>query len=229
MSYRFCSNNELEQKAEELNSLYDANRLIVPSKVDIYDLVDLIGARLAFEYISPDRSLLGATTFRTGSIYVWPGYPYSKDMKPELKLFYDNTIIVDRGLAESKDEQDCNKLNFTVSHEGCHLLEHREFFTDECHESSSLYDYKEECYNDSPIKKIEHEANFMAAAFLMPREAVFRVSRRLLCYRNKVLPFGYGIKDDIKEMAHKFGVNYTPMEYRLQYLGILDKEFDSSI
>ena len=48
----------------------------------------------------------------------------------------------------------------------------------------------------------------------------------MLGYRSKTLDFGYRIKDDIKEMGKVFGVNYTPMLYRLQELKIVDVEFN---
>ena len=76
---------------------------------------------------------------------------------------------------------------------------------------------------------IEHQANYSAAAFLMPREAVKYGAKRRLCYRGTTLSFGYNIKDDIKELGYRFGVNYSPMVYRLQTLGILEDEFDPNI
>ena len=196
----------------------------------MYDIVDLLGARLAFEYLSPDRTYLGATIFRNGTLYVWPGNPYVKDMMPTEKLFYGGTIIIDRDLNESTEEQDQFSENFTVIHECFHYAKHQASFKHSGHMSLSFSGYgKKQTDKKDALFWIEHQANYSAAAFLMPREAVEYGARRLLHYRGDPLPFGYDIKDDIKELVYRFGVNYSPMVYRLQTLGILEDEFDPYI
>lgn len=230
MIYRRYSNEQLEQFAENLNRRYDAGRLKEPSTVDVYDIVDLLDARLSFEYLSPDRTYLGATIFRPGYLYVWPGNPYVKGMMPTEKLFYGGTIIIDRDLSESSEEQDRFSENFTVMHECFHFDKHQASFKHSGHMSRSFSGYGQRQSNKrDALYWIEHQANYSAAAFLMPREAVKEGARRLLHYRDSPLPFGYGIKTDIKELGYLFGVNYSPMVYRLQSLGILESEFNSCI
>ncbi len=227
MSYHYYSNAQLEKFADDLNRRYDARRLRKPSKLDVYDIVDLLGARVSFEYLSPDRTYLGATTFSDGSLYVWPGNPYARGMMPIEKKFYSGTIIIDRDLSESSSEQDHFSENFTVIHECFHHSKHPEFFKDGCHMSRSFSEYSSKQVDRSdPLFWIEHQANHAAAAFLMPRDAVESGARRLLNYKGNTLPFGFDIKDDIKELGHCFGVNYSPMVIRLQTLNILDSEFD---
>ena len=230
MFYRRYSHAQLEELADGLNRRYNAERLKKPSQIDVYDIVDLLGARLAFEYLSPDRTYLGATTFSDGLLYVWPGNPYVNGMMPTNKLFYGGTIIIDRDLSESHEEQDHFSENFTVIHECFHHAKHQASFKNGCHMSRSFSDYAEkQADNRDALFWIEHQANFSAAAFLMPREAVKYGARRLLSYHGTKLSFGYNIKDDIKELGYRFGVNYSPMVYRLQTLGILEVEFNSNI
>lgn len=196
----------------------------------MYDVVDLLGARLAFEYLSPDRTYLGATIFRNGSLYVWPGNPYVKNMMPKEKLFYGGTIIIDRDLSESTKEQDRFSENFTVIHECFHYAKHQSSFRQSGHMSRSFSDYgKKQVDKKDALFWIEHQANYSAAAFLMPRNAVEYGARHLLHYRGKPLPFGFDIKDDIKELGNRFGVNYSPIVYRLQTLNILKSKFDPYI
>lgn len=222
MIYYRYSNEQLEQFAEDLNRRYDAGRLKEPSQVDVYDIVDLLGARLSFEYLSPDRTYLGATLFRPGYLYVWPGNPYAEGMMPTEKLFYGGTIIIDRDLNESSKEQDHFSENFTVMHECFHFDKHQASFKHSGHMSRSFSGYGQRQTNTrDALYWIEHQANYSAAAFLMPREAVKYGARRLLHYRDSPLPFGYDISDDIQELGYRFGVNYSPMVYRLQTLGIL--------
>ena len=230
MIYHRLSNAQLEELANGLNQRFAPERLKTPSQVDVYDIVDLLGARLAFEYLSPDRTYLGATIFRDGMMYVWPGNPFVKGMEPSEKAFYAGTIIIDRDLTESSDEQDHFSENFTVIHECFHHSRHKASFKHGGHLSRSLSEYgKKQSDDKDALFWIEHQANYAAAAFLMPRSAVENGARRWLHYRGTPLPYGYGIKDDIKELGRKFGVNYTPMAYRLQKLGILDNTFNPFI
>ncbi|MBQ2040036.1 MAG: ImmA/IrrE family metallo-endopeptidase [Thermoguttaceae bacterium] len=231
MFYHHCySHAQLEELADNLNRRYDAERLKRPARIDVYDVVDLLGARLAFEYLSPDRTYLGATIFRNGSLYVWPGNPYVKNMMPKEKLFYGGTIIIDRDLSESTKEQDRFSENFTVIHECFHYAKHQSSFRQSGHMSRSFSDYgKKQVDKKDALFWIEHQANYSAAAFLMPRNAVEYGARHLLHYRGKPLPFGFDIKDDIKELGNRFGVNYSPIVYRLQTLNILKSKFDPYI
>ena len=63
MIYFDFSCSQLECMADSLNRRYDESRLTQPKQVDVYDIVDLFQARSAFEYLSPDRTYLGATLF----------------------------------------------------------------------------------------------------------------------------------------------------------------------
>ena len=227
MIYKKYSHAQIETMANELNKRYDSNRLKIPKAVDVYDIVDMLDARIAFEYLSPDRTYLGATLFRDGAIYVWPGNPFKKGMMPEEKLFYGGTIIIDRDINESHLEQDHFVENYTVMHECFHFDKHQEYFNHSGHFSKSMSERNRGLLNkSSALYKIERQADYAAAAFLMPRDATYKAARDMLGYRGKTLDFGYRIKDDIKEIGKMFGVNYSPMLYRLQELKIVEEEFN---
>ena len=151
-------------------------------------------------------------------------------MMPKEKLFYGGTIIIDRDLSESTKEQDRFSENFTVIHKCFHYAKHQSSFRQSGHMSRSFSDYgKKQVDKKDALFWIEHQANYSAAAFLMPRNAVEYGARHLLHYRGKPLPFGFDIKDDIKELGNRFGVNYSPIVYRLQTLNILKSKFDPYI
>ena len=230
MIIRHYTHAQLENLANDLNQRYDARRLKTPSQIDVYDIVDLLGARLSFEYLSPDRTILGATVFRDALLPVWPGNPYVDGMMPTEKRFYKGTIIIDRSLNESTKKRDTFSENFTVMHECFHFKRHSQYFQNNGYVLTRFTEYalKQKDNTDS-LSRIEHQANYAAAAFLMPSAAVEYGARRWLQYRRTPLPFGYGIKDDIKELGYRFGVNYTPMVYRLQNLGILTEDFNPFI
>ena len=230
MIYHNYSFPQLEAMADELNRKYDPRRLTEPSAVDVYDIVDFLGARIAFEFLSPDRTYLGATVFHPGTLYVWPGNPYYSGMMPEEKYFYGGTIIIDRDLIESSDEQDKLTENFTVMHECFHFDKHKAEFKHVAHLSSSSSDYGQKQIDKSnALYHIERQANYAASAFLMPREAVKQVAREMLGYKTSPVPFGYGVKGKIKKMGRLFGVNYSPMSFRLQEIGVLDWDFNPFI
>ncbi|MBD5554314.1 MAG: ImmA/IrrE family metallo-endopeptidase [Roseburia sp.] len=231
MIYHDYSLAQLEAFADDLNRRYDAARLTTPKQVDVYDIVDLLGARIAFEYLSPDRTYLGATLFQPGILYVWPGNPYIDGMVPTLKPFHGGTIIIDRDLNESTAEQDHFTENYTVMHECFHFDKHQKSFRHAGHLSKSFLGY-ERNQNDrnSALFHIERQANYASAAFLMPREAVKVAAEEVLHYDGQHrLVFCYDIKPKIKEVGRLFGVNYSPMTYRLQELDILDWNFNSRI
>ena len=230
MNYIDYSSSQIEEIAYELNNKYDADRLVKPKSVDVYDIVDLLRARIAFEFLSPDRTYFGATLFQASSLYVWPGNPYVDGMQPILKIFYEGTIIIDRSLIESKLEQDRFIENYTVMHECFHFYKQREAFECPGHMSKSFSEYaKAKMDKKSALYKIGRQADFFAAAFLMPRGAVMTAAKENLGYKGKRLEFGYAIKPKIKEMGKLFGVNYSPMCYRLQEMGILDYDFNPHI
>lgn len=230
MIYHNYSFEQLEAMANELNKRYDERRLRDPLQVDVYDIVDLLGARIAFEYLSPDRTYLGATLFRPGILYVWPGNPYVSGMLPKEKLFYGGTIIIDRDLNESAEEQDRLMENFTVMHECFHFAKHQSEFKHVAHMSESFSGYgQKQLDKKSALYHIERQANYAASAFLMPREAVKNAAREMLGYKSTPVPFGYGVKTTIKEMGRLFGVNYSPMSFRLQEIGVLQWDFNPYI
>ena len=139
--YLNCSFSKLEALANNLNRRYDASRLTFPKPVDVYDIVDLLGARIAFEYLSPDRTYLGVTLFNSSILYVWPGNPFVKGMMPTNKIFYGGTIIIDRDLSESKLEQDRFAENFTMMHECFHFDQHKDTIKYVDHMSRSFSGY----------------------------------------------------------------------------------------
>lgn len=56
----------------------------------------------------------------------------------------------------------------------------------------------------------------------MPREAVYKAAEEVFGGRGKVA-FCRAVKPQIKELGRLFGVNASPMEYRLQELNLLSE------
>ena len=222
MSCLYLSHRQIESLADNLNRRYDPSRLKTPKPADVYDIIDLLGAGTAIDYLTPDRTYLGITLFQTENIYVWPGNPFTKGMRPKQRTYSDGTIIIDRDLAESKIERDNFIENFTVVHECFHFAQHRYYFTQNNNISISYRSYKlQQIDKNTDLYFIEHQANYAASVFLMPREAVISAARELLRYNGRTLPLTAVLKQKLRQMGRLFGVNYGPMSYRLQELKII--------
>ena len=202
--------------ANNLIKKHNVKRLEEPCSVDPYDLIDLSGARLSIDYLTPTRKFLGATVFEDSRLWVWPDNPYFNGMNPEFKLFSKGTIIIDKDLAESNEDVDVKITNFTFLHEIFHCDNHKDKISENYHITQK--DNK----SGSPL---EQEANFGASLFWMPENAVKNVfieSFGLSRLPDFPLPFNYDTKPTIQEMAQIFSVNYSPMVYRLQELNLIN-------
>ncbi len=229
MSYISYSSSQIAFLANSLNRRYNKERLRTPMPADVYDVTDLLGARIAVDYLTPDRSILGMTLFKPKTLWVWPDGNYIKGMLPIKRTYNENTILLDRSLGESGIEEDRYIENFTAMHEAFHFCRHKAFFCDAKSDSTVYTNLEKSNSKMQKLKWIEGQADYAAAAFLMPREAIFNAAREYLDYDGRhILKFGYRTKEKIKQIRHLFGVNYSPLVYRLQKLGILERYFDSN-
>lgn len=206
-----------ENWANDLIRRHNSKRFVEPAEVDVYDLIDIVDARLSLDYLTPSRKYLGATVFRDCNLLVWPDNPYFSGMLPYYKYFKNGTIIVDRNLAESTADVDIKIANFTFLHEMFHLCNHGTQIGENYHLTQSSM---------KTSNKLEQEANYGASVFWMPERAVkivFLNSFGLSSIPNTPLPFCRDTKVVIQKMAQLFGVNYTPMVYRLQELNLIDR------
>ena len=109
--------------------------------------------------------------------------------------------------------QSRQRKKFTAAHELAHYLLHRDLLHERGH-LDRLFDAGGYANPSSPLTpQHEVEANKLAAAILMPREAI----REMLVWANF----------DLHELADRFGVSAASMEIRLRVLGI-DLEYEKS-
>lgn len=222
------SDNRLDFFGDELNRRFDSQRLEMARPLDVYDVVDFIGCIPDWKFITPDQSILGMTIFESTNFYVWK-QPYFKNGDiPEKVVFEKKTIVIDRTLNEGNKQQRLME-NFTVVHECFHWLLHKYYFefskTDcvQCCTVDSLRE-KNSSYNLN-IGILEHQANRCASSFLMPRNAVineFMSIARMKNFPQQPMPC-HTMKKYIAKTAESFGVNFNPMKYRLQDIGLIQK------
>ena len=134
-------------------------------------------------------------------------------------------IMVNQGI------DNIGRRNFTIAHElGHYFLNHK------LH-SSSFFCQDNQISEESEVtNKIEHEANYFASCFLMPRQkiisafyAIIRRSnkattRNFLLVNNKTFGVWCGIRDSFME---RYGVSQAALRYRLIGLQLVKFEFNT--
>lgn len=230
MRYYEYSDNQLEQKAEELLRDFDEERLYKTKPIDVYEVIEkCLDVPYDWKYLTPDQSILGATAFRGGLLWVWPESKYYEGLMPYQIEVAAGTILIDSYLTEQNNR---GRENFTVMHEVFHQVLHKKCFRGEApnyiHTTTSrtLDGNTYLRYVSYALYMIEHQANACAAAFLMPADLTRKryietyemagISKNNLQFRKEI----------IKELAEEFSVSQQAMNIRLQTLGLIngDKE-----
>lgn len=229
MRYIDYSRMELEDKATDLLVKFDRERLKKIKPIDVYAVIEkCLNVPYDWKYLSPDQSILGATAFDSGYIWVWPENKYYDGLKPFKLEVEKGTILIEATLTEQDNR---GRENFTVMHEVFHHVLHKRCFKDMgknfVHTTySRTIDGKINC-SDFGLKQIEYQANACAAAFLMPAKLTIAEYKR----RYEEAGFesiAYGFKWRlIRGMAKDFGVSKQAMSIRLQTLGLIDENEDN--
>jgi len=176
----YITYDALDAYAEELVSDFAPERLIFPGVVNVEAFVEYY-LHLSIRYlrICYDRKILGMTAFNDGVLDVVgeiSGLPESVQVKT-------GTVILDTSLTTSKRNKP--RLRFTTMHEGAHWILHREAFSkDNPFGTAGIYenqylaakegrvDYSRSQNERTDIERMERQADFLAAAILMPRAAL---------------------------------------------------------
>ena len=224
------SPSQLETKAIELTQEFDKERLLRPKPIDVYDVVDYIGCTPDWVYLTPNQSYLGMTAYNDGYWWAWPQPYYEEGMFPNKISVSAGTILIDRTICEGNNR---GIENFTVIHECFHQRIHPRCFKNRSANYQHFCqkkDFRAETGNRknmTAIERIEAQANYCAAAFLMPKSAVemvFMEKMELSSLPSSPIKINWKIDCIIGEMATLFSVNYSPMKYRLQTLNLLSRE-----
>ncbi|MDR1891667.1 MAG: ImmA/IrrE family metallo-endopeptidase [Oscillospiraceae bacterium] len=175
----------LEDYAEKLVADFAPERLRKPGQLDVDRLIEFyIGLSVEYHRICYDRKVLGMTAFNDGCIDV----ANEQTGMPESLPVREGTIVIDTSLSAKRN---LPRLRFTMVHEGAgHWLLHRKAFSTEnafgpagIYENQYLaakegrYDYSRSKKEKTDIDRMERQADFLAAAVLMPRPALREVYR----------------------------------------------------
>ena len=187
-------------------------------------------SRLARHY---GYSILYVTITRDGSIL---GQTSISEMWTEIIdadghniLFYldGKTILIDKRLAN--DPRCYGRLNFTIAHELAHQFINRTFPEVYGSQSRVICAYRR---STKPHKEIsdwrEWQADALAAALLLPKEAIdeamffFGLGQKIKVLSKKYSENKY---NRFCEMAEFFQVSKTTLAYRMEQLGLLERNY----
>lgn len=227
MRYNDYSKTQLEANANALNQKFDKERLEKVKPIDVYDVLEFVGAEVDWKYLSNDKSVLGATVFCNGILPVYEhenGILIQKNIRVEA-----GTIVID---IEVDSDSNIGRKNFTVMHEVFHYLYHKKSFTKrngglkKVLETDINRSYEEKRKGMTAMEILEWQANYMAAAFLVPKNALLNEMDKINFIPridvNNIVPIHIDLLI-IKELANKFSVSCQTMIYRMQSLNILRK------
>lgn len=217
----YLSRNELEQIAQPIIEQYKQRcvpQLHMLYSVDPAALAEMLGYKVEYAYLTQDGSILG----QTASVPLWT--TIINTTLGETYYYLDSkTILIDKRLL-------CNpkangRRNFTIAHELAHLL------LNQRHSVLSDTQFRHCCYNRQITKKkvtnwYEWQADILAVALLLPADAVdqamfmFGLGTKMKVLSRKYSRYKY---DSFCEMAHFLGVSKTTLAYRMEQLGLLER------
>lgn len=225
MRYYDYTVTQLEDKATELLIEFDEERLHKTKPIDVYAVIEkCLDVPYDWKYLTPDQSVLGATAFSGGVLWVWPESKYYEGLFPYQIEVEPGTILIDTTLTEQDNR---GRENFTVMHEVFHQVLHKKCFRtmpkNYVHPTASRTIDGQIRYSSYALAMIEKQANACAAAFLMPAELTRNTYKQLYKdagFNRNNHSFVY---NTIKEMAEEFSVSQQAMSIRLQNLGLIDE------
>lgn len=221
----YLSRADIERIAEPVVAQYKDT--YVPKhrlcyNVEPAQLADVLGFKIQYLHLSQDGSILG----ETASTPIWTTIIDST--VGETYYFLDGkTILIDKRLLNNPRIVGCR--NFTIAHELAHLILINRY--PEMYESQfrTLRIYRKTCQNRKEISDwYEWQADALATALLLPpdalNEAMFMFS---LGSKMKVLSRKYSKDnyDNFCRMAEFLQVSKTTLAYRMEQLGLLERNY----
>ena len=215
--------NTLEIIAAQLLTRYFPPKLTQAAPLDVYDFAEnFLKLQVDFLNISPDKSILGLTSFNDGLISSWD----EERQRSQLVSIKKGTVVIDNSIVS---EQYPGRERFTVAHECSHQILHQYRYKNGTDATNTVLQCSQrsiEKLSTCEIRDVdwwlEWEANRLAAELLMPRRAVSKLFYSA-CGSSSTGKVNLNAKVDafIHEMAGLFNVSYTAMKIRLITMGYL--------
>lgn len=220
----YLSRNNIDNLAEQIlcnfiKAEYPKGHICY--NIDPTRLAQFYGYTILYVTITREGSILGQTS--TGKMWT---YVIDSDGNDVLFYLDGKTILIDRRL----DNPKCyGRRNFTIAHELAHQFINRAYPEVYGPQARVICDYRR---SSEPHKEItdwrEWQADAMAAALLLPKQAieeamfVFGLGEKIKVLSKKYSEYKY---NRFCEMADFLQVSKTALAYRLEQLGLLERNY----
>lgn len=235
-NYRVKKNGVPILKREEIDIIgenfvmdYQPEILTEPGPVDVERFVEYyLGMTTDYQYLSHNGIYLGMTVFNDTKVPIYS----PETQRAEYISAKARTVIIDNNLLE---ESQTHRYRFTLGHEGGHDIFHTAYYAYNPNQESLFLEAEDpmiRCrvagqrttdsrfWNDEDW--MEWQANAFSSAFLMPTSAVYAVAN---CFsRHSGFLHDYLLVHDV---ARIFDVSTESATYRLQGLGLINRDFKS--
>ena len=224
----------LDDHATSVITDFCPNILSTTMPVDIDSLLEFyLKLRVEYKQLSYDHKVLGLTAFNDGCIRV------IDEQSGDTALIYVDagTVVIDDNLLAATK---LTRMRFTLAHEASHWILHRSyfsldnpFFQNEKYGNQYLaakegqMDYSRKRREQGDSERLERQADFVAAALLMPKPALrlaFKSFFRFYKDRPRPIYRGKSVEDDCyakllpKYIAKIFEVSEQAAIIRLEKL-----------
>ena len=180
--------------------------LASPTPINVERFIEFyLGLDVEFKSVSYDKKILGMTAFNNGTIYVIDEFSGGR-LPIDVAA---GTVFIEPSLTQKRNTA---RRRFTTMHEGAHWLIHRPAFAEDnpfgtpgMYENQFLaakagrIDYSRSQKERTDHDRIERQADFLAAALLMPKSTLrmtFRGFFHLYGEKPRTLVRGVGNKMD---------------------------------
>ena len=191
-------------------------------RVDPTELAALLGFRMEYLQLTQDGSILG----QTSSVPLWTTV-IDPDVGETFCFLDGKTILIEKRL--HNNHRLVGRRNFTIAHELAHQIINRYYPDMYGTQYRTFCDYRRTADNKKKVSNwYEWQADALAAALLLPADAVDEAMFLFgLGSKMKVLSRKYSRNkyDSFCEMADYLQVSKTALAYRMEQLGLLERNY----
>ncbi|MDR1663825.1 MAG: ImmA/IrrE family metallo-endopeptidase [Clostridiales bacterium] len=233
----FITYEALDEYATSVVADFAPQRLKEPAPHDVFGFIrDYLGLNVVYYKLPHEKQVIGFTAFHGGVIHV----VNERTSLIETAPVSGGTVIIDKSLTE---ERNVRRLRFTATHEGSHWLLHRKAFENDnpsgnigafnirhLAAKTGTADYSRSKLEKTDKDRTERQADFLAAAILIPRPAL-RIAYcdffHDICEKPRALVRGADPKDEYKAkrltgyIANVFNVSNRAALIRLEKLNAI--------
>ena len=191
-------------------------------RVDPTELAAFLGYRMEYLQLTQDGSILG----QTASVPLWTTV-IDSDMGETFCFLDGKTILIEKRL--HTNPRLVGRKNFTIAHELAHQIINRKYPGLYDTQYRMFCDYRRTADNKKKVSNwYEWQADALAAELLLPPDAVDEAMFLFgLGDKMKVLSYKYSQNKYIAfcEMAEFLQVSKTTLAYRMEQLGLLERNY----